>query len=81
MISEQRALFQKAIRSLEAAKLLQQGGMIEFAASRAYYTTFYIAEAFLEGEGLSFSSHAAVIPAFGRELLEQVVFLLSFIDF
>lgn len=28
---------------------------------------FYIAEAFLSGEGLSFSSHAAVIGAFGRE--------------
>jgi uncharacterized protein (UPF0332 family) len=28
---------------------------------------FYIAEAFLEGEGLSFSKHSAVIAAFGRE--------------
>jgi len=29
---------------------------------------FYIAEAFLAGRGLSFSSHSAVIAAFGREL-------------
>jgi uncharacterized protein (UPF0332 family) len=28
---------------------------------------FYIAEAFLEGKGLSFSKHSAVIAAFGRE--------------
>ncbi len=28
---------------------------------------FYIAEAFLEGENLSFSKHSAVIAAFGRE--------------
>jgi uncharacterized protein (UPF0332 family) len=28
---------------------------------------FYLAEAFLEGEGQSFSSHAAVIGAFGKE--------------
>jgi uncharacterized protein (UPF0332 family) len=28
---------------------------------------FYIAEAFLLGEGLTFSSHSAVIAAFGRE--------------
>jgi uncharacterized protein (UPF0332 family) len=28
---------------------------------------FYIAEALLEGEGLSFSRHSAVISAFGRE--------------
>lgn len=33
----------------------------------AYYAMFYIAEAFLEGEGLSFSKHSAVIAAFGRE--------------
>ena len=39
----------------------------DYAASRAYYAMFYIAEAFLEGEGMSFSSHAAVIGAFGRE--------------
>lgn len=28
---------------------------------------FYIAEAFLLGKGLTFSSHSAVIAAFGRE--------------
>ena len=28
---------------------------------------FYIAEAFLEGIGLSYSKHSAVISAFGRE--------------
>jgi len=37
------------------------------ATSRAYYSMFYIAEAFLEGEGLSCSKYAAVIVAFGRE--------------
>jgi uncharacterized protein (UPF0332 family) len=42
-------------------------GFPDYATSRAYYTMFYIAEAFLEGEGMSFSSHGAVISAFGRE--------------
>ena len=37
------------------------------AASRAYYSKFYAAEAFLEGDELSFSSHKAVIGAFGKE--------------
>jgi len=37
------------------------------AAARAYYGMFYVAEAFLEGEELSFSKHSAVIAAFGRE--------------
>lgn len=32
---------------------------------------FYIAEAFLAGEGLSFSKHSAVISAFGREFVRS----------
>ncbi|MEL6882566.1 MAG: HEPN domain-containing protein, partial [Cyanobacteria bacterium J06607_10] len=40
----------------------------EFSVSRAYYSMFYVAEALLDKEGLSFSSHAAVISAFGRVL-------------
>lgn len=57
----------KAQQSLEAAKLLLTNDFPDYAASRAYYSMFYIAEAFLEGEGLSFSKHSAVIAAFGRE--------------
>lgn len=67
MTPEQQALLQKAVRSLEAAKVLNQTNLPEFAAARAYYTMFYIASAFLESEGLSFSRHSAVISAFGRE--------------
>lgn len=40
--------------------------MYGFAASRAYYAMFYIAQSFLLGEDLTFSSHAAVIGTFGR---------------
>jgi len=47
--------------------LERSNGFPDYAASRAYYAMFYIAEAFLDGEGMSFSSHAAVIGAFGRE--------------
>ena len=64
---EQEALLVKATRSLEAARVLLQTGFPEFAASRAYYTMFYVAEAFLEGEGLSYSKHSAVISAFGQQ--------------
>ncbi|MEB3277694.1 MAG: HEPN domain-containing protein [Lyngbya sp.] len=66
MTPEQQALLQKASRSLEAARILNQQNLPEFAVSRAYYTMFYIAEAFLEGEGLSYSRHSAVISEFGR---------------
>lgn len=66
MKPKQKALFEKALRSMRAARVLNETGLPEFAASRAYYTMFYLAEAFLEGEGLSFSKHSAVISAFGR---------------
>lgn len=67
MTDEQRELLLKAQQSLEAAKLLIANTYTDYATSRAYYAMFYIAEAFLEGEGLSFSKHSAVIAAFGRE--------------
>ncbi|MEX0267843.1 HEPN domain-containing protein [Leptolyngbyaceae cyanobacterium UHCC 1019] len=67
MTDEQRELLLKAQQSLEAAKLLLTNNYPDYAASRAYYSMFYIAEAFLEGKGLSFPKHSAVISAFGRE--------------
>jgi uncharacterized protein (UPF0332 family) len=66
MIPEQAALLRKARDSLRGATLLAGNGLYDFAASRAYYTMFYVAEALLLGEGLSFSKHTAVIAAFGR---------------
>ncbi|WP_242041241.1 HEPN domain-containing protein [Leptolyngbya sp. FACHB-261] len=65
MTPEQQALLDKAHRSLVAAQSLIERGFYDFAVSRAYYAMFYIAEALLDLEGLSFSSHAAVISAFG----------------
>jgi len=64
---EQIALLRKAAESLRAAELLATNELFDLAASRAYYTMFYVAEAFLLNEGLTFSSHAAVISAFGRD--------------
>ena len=67
MTQEQLELLLKARQSISAARLLLHNSFTEYAASRAYYAMFYIAEAFLEGEAMSFSSHGAVIGAFGRE--------------
>ena len=67
MTDEQLELLLKARQSFSAARLLLENGYSDYAASRAYYTMFYIAEAFLAGVGMSFSSHSAVISAFGRE--------------
>jgi uncharacterized protein (UPF0332 family) len=62
-----RVILEKADRSLEAAKLLAAQGYLDFAAARAYYAMFYVAEALLLERDLSFSSHAAVIANFGKE--------------
>jgi uncharacterized protein (UPF0332 family) len=67
MTSGIEALLAKAKKSLAAAKLLTRDGYHDFAASRAYYAMFYVASALLADLGQSYSSHAAVISAFGRE--------------
>jgi uncharacterized protein (UPF0332 family) len=64
---EVAALLEKAHTSLHAAELLQREGYIDYAASRLYYAMFYAATALLLDRGLAFSSHSAVIAAFGRE--------------
>jgi uncharacterized protein (UPF0332 family) len=52
MTPVQAALLKKAKNSLDAARLLVERGFYDFAVSRAYYAMFYVAEAFLLGEGL-----------------------------
>jgi uncharacterized protein (UPF0332 family) len=73
MKDEIKVLLQKARESLQAAELLKQEGYLGFAASRAYYALFYVAEALLLDRGLSFSSHSAVIAAFGKEFAKTGV--------
>jgi uncharacterized protein (UPF0332 family) len=63
---DQAELIRKAEESLSAARLLLKEGYADYAASRAYYAMFYVAEAFLEGENLSFSKHSAVIAGLGQ---------------
>ncbi len=71
MTPEQQALVDKSQRSLEAAQSLIEQGFYDFAISRTYYAMFYVAEAMLDQEGLSFSTHAAVISAFGQYLVRS----------
>jgi uncharacterized protein (UPF0332 family) len=67
MKPEQATLLRKARQSLRGAQVLaDQECLYDLAVSRAYYVMFYVAEAFLLGEGLAFSKHSAVIAAFGE---------------
>ncbi len=67
MTEDQLELLLKARQSICASQVLLDNNYPDYAVARAYYAMFYIAEAFLEGENLSFSKHSAVISAFGRE--------------
>lgn len=66
MTPAQRDLLLQARDSLQAARLLHAEGYYGFAAARAYYTMFYVAQAFLLDRDLSFSRHSGVIAAFGQ---------------
>lgn len=60
------ALLNKAGRAIEAARVLLESTGPEFAAGRAYYAMFYVAEALLHELGQRFSKHSAVHAAFGE---------------
>ena len=66
MTEEQEQLIAKASNSIKAAQILFNEKIYDVSTSRAYYAMFYLAEAFLIGEGLSFSKHSAVISKFGQ---------------
>jgi uncharacterized protein (UPF0332 family) len=79
MNPEQQRLLEKAERSLQAAIELNQKGFAEFAVSRGYYAMFYMATAFLEGEGLAYSKLQPLLLLLEKNLLEQKEFLVNFI--
>ena len=59
-------LLAKAEDAIEAAELLHEADKNEFAAGRAYYAMFYVAEALLFEQDLEFSKHSGVHAAFGK---------------
>jgi uncharacterized protein (UPF0332 family) len=60
-------LMAKARTTLDAAQVLLREGYPADAISRAYYAVFHATSALLADKGLAFSSHQAVIAAFGKE--------------
>jgi uncharacterized protein (UPF0332 family) len=70
MTSRQQSLLEKAKRKLLTARRDFASDSFEDRVSRAYYAMFYVAEAVLDTEGLAFSSHSAVIAAFGQRFVK-----------
>ncbi|MBW1992685.1 MAG: HEPN domain-containing protein [Deltaproteobacteria bacterium] len=64
-------MLHKARRYLSSADLLRRNGDLDSAISRLYYAMFYGAEALLWAAGKSFSSHRAVIAAFGEHFIKS----------
>lgn len=67
-------LIEKAGRYLRSAEILIQDGDYDSAVSRAYYAMFYAAEAALLKKEMTFSSHKAVISAFGSHFIKTGIF-------
>ncbi len=67
-------LIEKAERYLRSSELLIQDGDYDSSVSRAYYAMFYSAEAALLKKNMSFSSHKAVISAFGEHFVKTNIF-------
>jgi uncharacterized protein (UPF0332 family) len=59
-------LFARAVDAIEAADILLTNGKVDFAAGRAYYAMFNIAEALLNEKGFQFGKHGNVIAAYGQ---------------
>jgi uncharacterized protein (UPF0332 family) len=59
-------LLEKAERFIASAALLAEDGDYDSAASRLYYAMFFVAEVLLASRGHTFSSHRAVISAYGQ---------------
>jgi uncharacterized protein (UPF0332 family) len=66
-------LLELADESHQAAKVMIDNGFVRFSAAQAYYTMFYLVEALLLSKGLTFSSHSAVIAAYGKEFAKTGV--------
>lgn len=69
-----RLLMEKSQRAVGAAKILYREGALEFAAGRAYYAMFYVAEALLNEKSVHFSKHGGVHGAFGEHCVKTGLF-------
>lgn len=77
-MKEIKSLFSRSGRYIKSSRLLIEDKDYESAVSRAYYAMFYAVEALLLSKELSFSSHKAVISAFGEHFVKSGLFKKEF---
>ncbi len=73
-MKEIKMLIERAKRYLKSATILLKEGDYESSVSRTYYAMLYGAQAVLLIKNLSFSSHKAVISAFGEQFVKTGIF-------
>jgi len=74
LAEEIKGMLAKARRYLNSAELLRRNGDFDSAVSRLYYAMFYGAEALPLVKGKTFSSHRAVVAAFGEHFIKSGLF-------
>lgn len=67
------SLIHRAEESHQAAKVLLEKGFPNYSAAQSYYTMFYLAEALLYSKDLQYSSHSAVMAAYGKEFAKTQI--------
>lgn len=73
-MKEIRSLLERSRVYIRSSRLLLKHKDYESSVSRAYYAMFYSVEALLLSKDLSFSSHKAVIAAFGEHFVKSGIF-------
>jgi len=70
MIDEVRRFIEKAEHALVVAEDLMRQGHAPDAASKIYYSMFYVTQALLKSEGIEVVKHSAVEAAFGYSFVK-----------
>jgi uncharacterized protein (UPF0332 family) len=74
------ASLERAEKALKSAKLLEENGELEDAASRAYYAMFHTARALLFSKGMSAKTHRGTISLFSEKIVKQGILHEEFAD-
>ena len=74
------ASLERAEKALKSAKLLEENGQLEDAASRAYYAMFHAARALLFSKGVTARTHRGTISLFGEKIVKQGILHEEFAD-
>lgn len=73
-MTEIATLIARSRKYLDSATLLSQAADFESSVSRSYYAMFYVAQAALLSQNLTYSSHKSVISSFGEQFVKTGVF-------